>query len=400
MQIRTIKANNFKSLVEFEIDLARFSCLIGLNGAGKSTVLQFIDFLGQQARGNIEGWLEGRKWSIKDLKSKLSKKKKVDFEVKFEDESGEPCSWTGSFNTQLLRCTSEAIRVQGVEFDVHEGHYYIIEPDGVSEASGNGTRSGPGHGVRINFDYDGSLLSQLKESMLPEPLIRFKEHVTSIHSLDLLAPESLRQRTRESEGSLGLGGQRLSAFWHELGTAKRRQLVGHLKSMYPQLEDVGTRSLKSGWKQLEVTETYQGDESGFFPGKMTTEARHVADGILRLIAVFAEMETDHQFLLFDEIENGINPELVEFVLAALTTTQKQVLVTTHSPMILNYLSDEVAKAGVIYLYKTPQGATRTIPFFSIPSLAEKLTVMGPGEAFVDTNLTELSEEIQAVPVGQ
>jgi hypothetical protein len=68
-------------------------------------------------------------------------------------------------------------------------------------------------------------------------------------------------------------------------------------------------------------------------------------------------------------------------------------------MILNYLSDEVAKEGVIYLYKTPQGATRAIPFFSIPSLAEKLTVMGPGEAFVDTDLTALSEEIKAVTSG-
>ena len=62
-------------------------------------------------------------------------------------------------------------------------------------------------------------------------------------------------------------------------------------------------------------------------------------------------------------------------------------------MILNYLDDETAKKGVIYLYKTPQGHTKSIPFFSIPSLAKKLTVMGPGEAFVDTNLTKLADEI-------
>ena len=48
---------------------------------------------------------------------------------------------------------------------------------------------------------------------------------------------------------------------------------------------------------------------------------------------------------------------------------------------------------MIYLYKTRNGHTQAIPFFSIPSLAEKLTVMGPGEAFVDTNLTELRAEI-------
>lgn len=46
-RISRLEVNNFKSLVDFEMDLPKFSCLIGLNGAGKSTVLQFIDFLSQ-----------------------------------------------------------------------------------------------------------------------------------------------------------------------------------------------------------------------------------------------------------------------------------------------------------------------------------------------------------------
>jgi ABC-type multidrug transport system ATPase subunit len=126
---------------------------------------------------------------------------------------------------------------------------------------------------------------------------------------------------------------------------------------------------------------------------MTTEARHINDGMLRMIAILAELQSDNRFLLFDEIENGINTELVEFVIGTLVEAQQQVLVTTHSPMILNYLEDEVARKGVIYLYKTTQGHTESIPFFSIPSLSKKLEVMGPGEAFVDTNLTELANEI-------
>ena len=48
--ISRLEVENFKSLVNFEMDLPKFSCLIGLNGAGKSTVLQFIDFLSQLMR--------------------------------------------------------------------------------------------------------------------------------------------------------------------------------------------------------------------------------------------------------------------------------------------------------------------------------------------------------------
>jgi AAA15 family ATPase/GTPase len=133
---------------------------------------------------------------------------------------------------------------------------------------------------------------------------------------------------------------------------------------------------------------------------MTTEARHMNDGMLRLVAILAELQSLHRFLLFDEIENGINPELVEFMLEELISAPQQILVTTHSPMILNYLDDETAREGVMYLYRNHQGHTKAIPFFSIPSLAEKLTVMGPGEAFVDTNLTDLHEEIDSVKEGQ
>ena len=180
-----------------------------------------------------------------------------------------------------------------------------------------------------------------------------------------------------------------------MSEGKRRKLVAKLKEAYPRLQGLHAKSLRSGWKQLEIVEAYEGKESGSSPS-MTTEARHINDGMLRLIAILAELQSFNEFLLFDEIENGINPELVQFVIEELVTTPKQVVVTTHSPMILNYLEDEIARSGVIYLYKTRRGNTQAIPFFSIPSLAEKLTVMGPGEAFVDTNLTQLAEEIDGM----
>ncbi|WP_295385774.1 AAA family ATPase [uncultured Thiodictyon sp.] len=211
-------------------------------------------------------------------------------------------------------------------------------------------------------------------------------------SLDLLAPQYLRQRTRDSGGGLGLGGERLSAFLHELSTAQRQKLVEQLRQCYPQLESLSTQSLRSGWKQLTVQERF-GDR------RLRTEARQVNDGMLRLMAILAELLTDTQFLLFDEIENGINPELVEFLLDTLIRAPQQILVTTHSPMILNYLEDDVARAGVQYIYKTPEGATRSVPFFSIPSLARKLEVMGPGEAFADTELSRLHEEIAEMPAA-
>jgi AAA15 family ATPase/GTPase len=271
MRIKSIEAKNFKSLVDFRIELTQFNCLIGLNGSGKSTVLQFIDFVSQLVRGDMKGWLDERKWSSSELKSKLSKKTNIELYVFFEEGGKDIGHWYASYNPSKNRCTQERFELPQTSLEVKDGKIQIKDSDEKYNTS-----------AHIAFDYEGSIVSVYN------------------------------------------------------------------------------------------------------------------DGMLRLIAILAELKSGHQFLLFDEIENGINPELIEFVIDSLTSTDKQVIVTTHSPMILNYLSDEIAKSGVIYLYKTPEGLTKAIQFFSIPSIAEKLTVMGPGEVFVDTNLTGLIDEIQSI----
>jgi len=67
-------------------------------------------------------------------------------------------------------------------------------------------------------------------------------------------------------------------------------------------------------------------------------------------------------------------------------------VTTHSPLILNFLDDDVARKAVQFIYKAPLGETRIRPFFDIPRINDKLRTMGPGDAFVDTDLRQLTEE--------
>ncbi len=392
MQIKSIKVDNFKSLVDFELPLAKFNCLIGLNGSGKSTVLQFFDFLSQQFRGDLSDWLKKRQWNPSDINSKLTRKQNIKFEISFACHSrnsmfgyNAELTWFVSFNRQALRCTSELIHIvetNGIMTEkssllkVHDGGYFVFD-----RKNDRTILSGD-----IPFDYQGSVLAQIKESQLPEELLELKRFFFDLHALDLLAPELLRQKTRNADNSLGLGGEKLSAFLHELGESKRVVIQEKLARIYPQFNDINISSLRSGWKSLAVQEQ-------FGETIIKTEARHVADGFLRMLAVCAQLSKDQSFLLLDEIENGINPELIEFLVDDLVEAAPQVLITTHSPMVLNYLEDEVAIEGIIYIYKTPLGATQAKRLFDIPRMREKLTVMGAGEVYEDTLLTQLNAEI-------
>lgn len=387
LQIRSLAVNNFKSLVDFKLTLAKFTCLTGLNCVGKTTVLQFIDFLSQLVRGDIQDWLDERQWKPKELRSKLSPKKNIEFCVWLNDAKEKPAGqWEAHYNPFESRCTWERIDMLDFVLEAKSDEVRIVKVKNRSPGDKDWQSS-------INFDYQGSILSSLRESLLPKPVHDCKRFFDAAESLDMLTPERLRQRTRDANGSLGHGGRNLSAFLYEMGENGQSKLAEKLKKVYPNLQDIFVKSIRSGWKQLHVRELYGNT-------KLSTEARHINDGLLRLLAILAETASQHSLVLFDEIENGINPEVVEFVLDILLKAKQQVVVTTHSPMILNYLDDEQAKRGVMYLYKTALGHTKSIPFFSIPSLKKKLTVMGPGEAFVDTNLTELAEEIASMGTGE
>ena len=82
--IKSIWVDNFKSLVDFRVELAKFNCVVGLNGSGKSTLLQALDFVSQLMVGDINEWLKSRHWESADLNSKLTKKSNIEFEIELE----------------------------------------------------------------------------------------------------------------------------------------------------------------------------------------------------------------------------------------------------------------------------------------------------------------------------
>jgi len=376
--IESVRIVNFKSLGEVTIPLGHFTCLVGMNGAGKSTVLQALDFLSQLMRGDVQGWLDRRGWTATDLRCKLRTELNSTFTVTFVVSNGARLVWMGTFNRADLRCTKEAV--------------VVIEPDKINwtvlRLIGQ-TYSLDGRESPIAFEYQGSILSVLKDSELPAELLEFRDALRRFRSLELLSPDKLRKSARVSEHDIGNGGEKLSAYLDTIKGERKTQLMALLQKFYPALVDYKITSQRSGWKKLSVFEQFDGH-------KLETEAIHLNDGLLRILAVLTQADADRSLLLLDELENGINQEIVETLVDTLLQSPQQLLVTTHSPLLLNYLPDEVAKTAVQFLYKTSKGETRIKQFFKIPRMSAKLDAMGPGDAFVDTDLRLLADECMEI----
>ena len=367
--------HGFKSLVDFSLDettgMDNFTCLVGLNGAGKSSVLQSLDFASHLVRGDINSWLSKRGWSVSDLHSKLSSTSNIIIGITVRLESGLLLNWVGSFNRSSLSCTVERIfnAVEKNLFNLAKGRYSVLD----------------GPPSKVDFNYTGSILSALKDDALSPEIIEVRNIISNIRSLELLSPHLMRYSLREAATDIGTGGEKLSPFLYSIKGKEREKLTSLLREFYPSVVDFKVKQERAGWKKLSIIEKFNGE-------LVETDAKHVNDGLLRILAILAQASSGNATLLFDEVENGVNPEIVERLVHVLQNTGQQVIVTTHSPMILNYLSDEVAKKSVHFVYRTFDGGTRSRPLFSVPRMEKKLTIMGPGEAFVDTSLGELTSE--------
>ena len=181
IKLERMYISNFKSISEFELQFSKFTCLIGLNSSGKSTILQAIDFIAQQMNGNFTKWLNDRDWVASELNSKLTKKKIIVAQISFMHNESY-CIWTSNFNPSLKKCTYEDIVMYDIAdtdyknpvsiFRVQNSKYKIIK-----DLENSKILEGD-----IIQDYEGSFLSSLKSEFLPQSLNEFKSYMDNIYS--------------------------------------------------------------------------------------------------------------------------------------------------------------------------------------------------------------------------
>lgn len=371
-RITSFFVERFKSLNNFEIGFSKKSnilILIGCNGSGKTTVLQCLDFIGEIFRGDIEKWLSERGWNSTDI-IYPSKSRSIDLSLCGVFDNHE-ITWTAKYNISTKSCTAETIAVDGSPRIKYSKNILYIDGDS----------------YKIIFNYTGSIFSQLKDDKIQDQsIINFINYSKRIFSFDTLNSPQLLSRSRKKIGGIGRGGQHVAGVFSALSDQHQKNIVSTINRIFPWISSVQAIQKRAGWIELNFEES-----TG--QGKISTPARHSCDGLLRVLAFITEINTTDTLVVFDEIENGLNPEIMQSFLEYLLASNKQIVFTTHNPVILNYINNKVAEEIVYFMFRDDTGKSSSIRFFSIPSVKEKLEWLGPGEAFLDVNHMELVDEI-------
>lgn len=358
--IRTLHIRSFKAFSDEAsarpegIPLRPFTALVGPNGSGKSTILQAIEILGELVRGNVTQMLDAHGWEYADLPHLRSKHTNVSVGAELELQHAD-VHWSLVLGPRRDR------RILAERIDKRAKSDWT----NIVLRSGRGVGRNPENGLTPEvtiLSLDSSWLSTIDpvEDLASFPtLVAVADWARRIRAVSFLDPVTLRSPSRAKTDELGPRGENLAAFLARLKSRPKdfARLIDRVRQHYPRLVDIRPKRTNYGWTHMEITEKWNGEQATF-------NARQVSDGLLRIIAVAAlhELREPPSVLLLDEIENGLHPRLLGGFVAMLEELAKsgrtQVIVATHSPITLNYVS---SPESVLVVTRGPGGGVQVTP---------------------------------------
>lgn len=155
-----------------------------------------MDFLAQLMSGHLTEWIKQRDWKATDLLCKLVKKRTIDSQL--------ICVWITA-KKRFGKGISTPKRKSSI---VLQKRWTVDGQPELRVTESKYALAGSSSLIPIPFTYQGSILSQLKDSVLSPDLLQIKRALQSIKSLELLSPHLMRQRARQAD-DVGVGGEKL-----------------------------------------------------------------------------------------------------------------------------------------------------------------------------------------------
>ena len=378
--IKSLEIHNFKSLHDFSIDFDKLTCLVGLNGSGKSTILQALGFLSSVMSGTVKEWMGKHSWEGKEIRSSIvsdSSRFSVYFCVEVEVEKGY-IYWVGKYNTsnEYGRCTNESVlfsQLRGINF-----------AETVFHSKNNRIKIKNKPIFNADRLYNGSILATFPQELLPWECQELIQEVKGLASMDLLSPRDMRRRSRttNAEEQIGDRGELIASYLSVMPPeVLNGSFLESLKRFFPSVRKLNTKRKQGGWTELSVCESFGEKE-------IETVAGHCNDGMLRILAILSQLQGKKKILCFDEIENGISIDILEILLTLLEKADKQIILTTHSILVLNYLDPK----DIFLVYKDARGRTKSKSLDQLPAIQKNLQFYDAGDALYASSLNEITQQ--------
>jgi recombinational DNA repair ATPase RecF len=395
--ISELKIRNFKSLESVDLKLGHFNLLVGANASGKSNFLDALRFLqgvgngltnaeildGKPQSGTNVRWPQirgGSKYAAFRRKDGWTaetveisgyipetslygiRRSDLSFELKFKPGTDKFQQWLGTthcfwHNDEKLYSSYEHVMLHGLAatFDSTAAQYSSL----------------------LKQRYPTLVAGEIesRDNLSPEVFNLSPEAIHAAHILDALRDMQflnplqsfLTDYSSAKVVRLGESGEGLAGLVHEImSNGSKPALLDWLKELRP--EEVSDLYALPGAVNDYMVAIKEGDTE--FP------APALSEGTLRFIALAAAFfqPSMPKILVIEEIEKGLHPSRLRLLLELMRSQSKrtgtQVFATTHSPTLLNWLTEEDRKTTFVCTRDAESGATKMRSLSEVPNLEE------------------------------
>lgn len=402
--IGTVAIKNYKSIQDLELDLGRVTVLIGANGCGKSNILEAIAFCSAAAANKL------------DQEFLVSRGMRVPDDSRLMRSAFDASHVSDDIKVSVSTHVEEAEKADN-STDVSSTYECVLHNDGKSPYSTWTsswfnealTKLGPPTrtteylkrveskgGIKLSDEAVDELLQQVLRQ-------RFQYRLGSLSLQDFLiySPENSSLRTFETEGQIQPLGIKGEGLFKLLTVLSMSNLFGDtddsfsMSSNLDQVAEIKERltlldwfedfevvsGLSTGERNLNIKDKYLDDDFSYFTQKSANE------GFLFLLfyfTLFISRETP-SFFAIDNIDASLNPKLCSRLLTELAdlakTHEKQAIVTTHNPAVLDGLNLNDDEQRLFVIYRNKLGHTKAKRIFK-QEVAEGQSPVPLSEAFL------------------
>ena len=327
-----LKVEHYKSLFDTEIDLEPLTVFIGPNGSGKSNICESLVVLSDFLQRLVDTTdIADNPILIKDFFSQslnAVSKNQANIESKFWHGKLDYLSFIVSgFETQernLLEPTDLSMRFnyrqQTISINILNDHKAQL-----------------GHGAWSLRTYLAS--NNYSNSPMSDALRKICIYDFAPFSLSNESP---------STGSMERTGEGIAYALADILFSNRKsfdELEERLRILVPNIQRIALLRGENQTFSLQLVDKYS---------EHPIPASDISDGTLRILAFLTALyqEDPPSIICFEEIENGVHPWLLHKMMELLklvstegiTGKPVQVLITTHSPVLLNYVEPHQVRA--------------------------------------------------------
>ncbi len=324
IMIQKIKIENFKSLQSLTVELGRVNVFIGENGSGKSNILEAIAMGSAAAENKLDNeFLSTRGIRTTDPKAMrsgfLKENAEQNIKMKFTDEEDSSEIELANINNPYP----------------HYPQWELINVPTTEHLS----------------DFN---LKRL-----------FFTNNDSVKKFRIYAPENHFLRKFEDEEQifpLGKRGEGLFKLIAELQENNPKQFE-KIKTHLELIDWFGgfevPNNLKFTERRISIKDRFLDEGLGYFDQRSSNE------GFLFLLFYFSLFISDYtpHFFAIDNIDNSLNPklcaELIKTLVKLAKEHNKQVILTTHNPAILDGLNLNDDEQRLFVVYRNTEGHTKT-----------------------------------------